>query len=391
MPQTTISKDNTMSANALFDGLDPAIASDPAKLQAIMAAPDDKVQELVDKWSAKKEEPVAVPPVTPPEVATEVKEVVVPAVAPIVDEYKYIMTLPNNMTLRFKDENELKKHVENQQKVIDKLNGERGTIGTLKSRSEQLEAQVKQLQDQLQTVRVAPLQATAPATQAEPQPAPQANEILLQIEKMLNEKVMPLQSKLDRYEQMTNEEKQTSIFHAQFQSTANEVKSLTSEYPQLATALPFEKINEIVTQRPDQVEGLVSPSDLAKFYQTMEILNIYYDHTADGHVDISKKRLQDISEAATLWRKRNGTDALTSATVHNNSAQSVLTAVERAANRSPSLPPTAPAQPSGEVVMTVDEAKRHIDAANKSPISYKNDPLLSKKLQQAIMFANTLH
>lgn len=84
-------------------------------------------------------------------------------------------------------------------------------------------------------------------------------------------------------------------------------------------------------------------------------------------------------------------DALTSATAHNNSANAVLAAVEKAANRSPSLPATAPAQPSGEAGMTIDEAKRHIDAANANPVAYKNDRALRERLRQAMQFVNTLH
>jgi chaperonin cofactor prefoldin len=401
-----------MSANALFD-LPAGIASDPAKLQALIAAPEDKIQGMVDEWTGKKKEGEPIPAVasvekSPPptaELSPIPPALTVPPPVATADEYKYIVTLPNAVTLRFRDEKELNQHMINQQKVIDKLNGERGQIGTLKNRSEQLEGQVKTLQDQLQRLSAVaqPLPSMTAATAAAPagtpapvatgvQPSPQQDFSLL-IKQAVDEAVMPLKEKLSHYEQMTTEEKRSAIFNAQFQSVANEVNSfIKAEMPTLTTSMPFEKINEIVTDpdRKDQIEAHVTPSDLAKFNQIMEILDIYYDHDADGNVDIGKKRLYDISEASTIWRKRSGMDALTSATAQNNSAQAVLAAVDRAANRSPSLPPTAPAQPTGEAGITLDEAKRHIDAANKDPVAYNNDPLLKQKLSQSIRFVNTL-
>lgn len=409
-----------MSANALFD-LPAGIASDPAKLQALIAAPEDKIQGMVDEWSGKKKdgEPPPAPAATPTLAIVEPSSPASPApvvvaapatpstVAPA-DEYKYIATIPTKdggtLTLRFKDEKELNQHIANQQKIIDKLNGERGQIGTLKSRSEQQDAHIKQLQDQIQRLSavaqplpaipaaqpaVAPTGAPAPVANGV-QPPPQQDFSML-IKQAVDEAVTPLKEKLSQYEQMTSEEKRLAIFNAQFQSVANEVNSFVkAEMPTLTTSMPFEKINEIVTTRPDQIEGLVTPSDLDKFNKIMEILDIYYDHDADGNVDISKKKLYDISEASTIWRKRSGMDAMTSAAAQNNSAQAVLAAVDRAANRSPSLPPTAPAQPTGEAGMTLDEAKRHIDAANKDPVAYNNDPLLKQKLSQSIRFVNTL-
>lgn len=279
MAQPTVEKDVPMSeSNALFD-LPADVANDPKRLNALISAPDDKIQGMIDEWAGKKKDESAQVAQPISEVPTEKAEAVPTAPViptPVQDDYKHIVTIPTkdggNVTLRFKDEKELNQHIANQQKVIDKLNGERGTIGTLKSRSEQLESQVQQLQSQLQKIQtipsqqmaapVTPAQASIPTTQV-----PQDVESMFR--KAVEEAVTPLKERLSKYETETMAEKQAAIFDANYRSTLNDVSTLTKELPLLTMSMPFDKINEIVTKRPDQVEGLVSPSDLEKFNQVM--------------------------------------------------------------------------------------------------------------------------
>jgi uncharacterized coiled-coil protein SlyX len=321
-------------------------------------------------------------PVAP---AAPVVEPVAP-VAPAVDEYQFIITTDSGVTLRFKTQDELTKHIANQHKTIERFNGERGQIGELKRKTDTLESQLREATAKLTSFEQSRAQAPASEQPAyQQQQVPQGEDII----RKMSDELAQLKQRVETNDSMNRAEKDNAIWQARFGQTVAEVNSIASAYPSLKTGMPWEKINEICAKQPQDYAALVPPEDQARFEKTLEILKYRYETTPEGAPDITRPKLSQ-KAAIAAWRAESGEDALVSANLHQASATSTVEAISRAANRSPSLPATAPSQPSSAEIANIDEAKAVLDAAQKNVAAYARDPILNRKLRQAQMFVTSL-
>jgi hypothetical protein len=367
----------------LFD-LPASVKSDPKALREIMEAKHDDVQAIVDKYVNPA--PVA-PTDTAPDAApqTVIPEIVpVPAPVPVSpeNEYKFIFTTDSGITLRFRTQEKVNKHIASQQKVIERFNGERSQFGSIKQKNEELERQIAAL-----TTQVQKFAQSAPAPESIQNAPYQGNEDAIM--RRFNEEISTLKNEVSSFKQATQAEKDKAIWDAKFQGTVAEVGQITDQYPALKTGIPFDKINEIVLNRPEEFQALVPPEDQERFKKTLEVLSYRYMTDDRGMLDITHAKLST-KAAIAAWRAESGEDALASATVQRNSATSTVEAITRAANKSPTLPPTAPAQPSTAAVSSIDEAQRILQAASQNRQAYSRNPELSRKVREATMFINSL-
>jgi hypothetical protein len=358
------------------------------KISQLLKTPDDQFAE----------EPAAAKPAEAPAAPAD----------PAAPTYEMSVALSDGRTLNFKDKEEIEKNIKNAQDIIQRFNAERGQIGTLQK-------QIKDLQAQLQAGPVAaPAKPAAepkktreplkvdPIDFADENAQQKFNDNLARVAAAAEQslataataaEVAELREQLAVVHELKREwenEKSNAAFNAAYDRMTFDVERLQKDpltQGLLNTTIPFDKINKIVTEHPESAAAMVPEADLKVFDRIMDVLRTYYPVNEHGDpVITAKPSLKSLRAAYAAYSTETGYGVMDVAQAAQAGANRTVEAIQKVANRAPTLPAQTP--PAGVGDMSATEAGAFINQYSAEDI--KKSPELTERYNKAMQVIQAL-